>query len=119
MLSAGGRHLLPDQARGGGQEAQLGVQGRDIAGGEGAPPARGVHRQAQGSGGQRIQGGSQRDGGPQEHQQDTGLDISIINCSLENIIFNLANISFALIRILTRSEGDESPETLRQILYDQ
>ena len=86
-MSAGGRHLLPDQARGGGQEAQLGVQGRDIAGGEGAPPARGVHRQAQGSGGQWIQGGSQRDGGPQEHQQDTGLDISIINCSLEKYNF--------------------------------
>ena len=46
-MSAGGGHLLPDQARGGGQETQLGVQGRDSEGGAGAPPARPLRHQAQ------------------------------------------------------------------------
>ena len=42
-MSAGGGHLLPDQARGGGQETQLGVQGRDSEGGAGGRPAPTLH----------------------------------------------------------------------------
>ena len=69
----GGRHLLPDQAWRGRQEAQLGVQGRDSEGSAGGRPAPTLHWPAEGGGGQRIPRRRQPHSRPQEDQQDSWL----------------------------------------------